>query len=204
MRQEAVERSRREAMEERGEKNEKTEQLRAEEQMRQEAVERSRREAMEERVEKKSESAGHTAVPSVTRPCTLTGHSKPVYSAAYSPDGKHVASAWGDTTGATGDNGCLERWVRDSVGKSLSERRAHVCTTPCTASATARARRQQQICVSAPRAHLSLLFLLLLPSVATAQPCGPAHISVRTPADLRADLRPAKHHSSSSRLGHTS
>ena len=136
--------------------------------------------------------------------CTLTGHSKPVYSAAYSPDGKHVASAWGDTTGATGDNGCLERWVRDSVGKSLSERRAHVCTTPRTASATARARRQQQICVSAPRAHLSLLFLLLLPSVATAQPCGPAHISVRTPADLRADLRPAKHHSSSSRLGHTS
>ena len=56
-----------------------------------------------------------------------------MYSAAYSPDGKHVASASGDTTGATGDNGCLERWVRDSVGKSLSERRAHEGRVRCQA-----------------------------------------------------------------------
>ena len=80
------------------ETSEKTEQLRAEKQMRQEAVERSRREAMEERVEKKSESAGHTVVPSVTRPCTLRGHSGDVNSVAYSPDGKHVLSGSDDKT----------------------------------------------------------------------------------------------------------
>ena len=30
--------------------------------------------------------------------CTLTGHSGPVYSVAYSPDGKHIVSGSGDKT----------------------------------------------------------------------------------------------------------